>query len=198
MGKCGIEKPMQMVGDKHTVQRVVEALSASSHIDRLLVSVSDNTPETERFLNSIGVETIRTSGESFMDDLHDAFKVMDGDYVLTCPSDLPLLTTEVVDTFLEYFVPGTMDSAIAVVDEETVLRTGITPSYTPQDGDNALVHKGGWGKELGPVGAVHNEPPDDPRGRVPGGVPVPDRLGRAVRQREHASGAGACQELLPR
>ena len=61
MGKCGIEKPMQMV---------------------------------ERFLNSIGVETIRTSGESFMDDLHDAFKVMDGDYVLTCPSDLPLLTTE--------------------------------------------------------------------------------------------------------
>ena len=181
MGKCGIEKPMQMVGDKHTVQRVVEALSASSHIDRLLVSVSDNTPETERFLNSIGVETIRTSGESFMDDLHDAFKVMDGDYVLTCPSDLPLLTTEVVDTFLEYFVPGTMDSAIAVVDEETVLRTGITPSYT----------------ELGPVGAVHNEPSDDPRGRVPGGVPVPDRLGRAVRQREHASGAGACQELLP-
>ena len=184
MGKCGIEKPMQMVGDKHTVQRVVEALSASSHIDRLLVSVSDNTPETERFLNSIGVETIRTSGESFMDDLHDAFKVMDGDYVLTCPSDLPLLTTEVVDTFLEYFVPGTMDSAIAVVDEETVLRTGITPSYTREDGG-------------GPVGAVHNEPPDDPRGRVPGGISVPDRLGRAVRKREHASGAGACQELLP-
>ena len=142
MGKCGIEKPMQMVGDKHTVQRVVEALSASSHIDRLLVSVSDNTPETERFLNSIGVETIRTSGESFMDDLHDAFKVMDGDYVLTCPSDLPLLTTEVVDTFMEYFVPGTMDSAIAVVDEETVLRTGITPSYTREDGGRNWVLSG--------------------------------------------------------
>ena len=205
MGKCGIEKPMQMVGDKHTVQRVVEALSASSHIDRLLVSVSDNTPETERFLNSIGVETIRTSGESFMDDLHDAFKVMDGDYVLTCPSDLPLLTTEVVDTFLEYFVPGTMDSAIAVVDEETVLRTGITPSYTREDGGRNWVLSGLciMNRPMtlageGPVGAVHNEPPDDPRGRVPGGVPVPDRLGRAVRQREHASGAGACQELLPR
>ena len=67
----------------------------------------------------------------------------------------------------------------------------------PQDGDNALVHQGGRGKELGPVGAVHNEPSDDPCWRVPGGVPVPDRLGRAVRQREHASGAGACQELLP-
>ena len=130
MGKCGVEKPMQIIGDKPTVQRVVEAISASDNIDRVLVSVSDNTPETERYLNSLGVETVRTSGESFMDDLHDAFRRMDGDYVLTCPSDLPLLTTDVVDLFIEYFVPGTMESAIAVVDEETVVRTGITPSYT--------------------------------------------------------------------
>ena len=142
MGKCGIEKPMQMVGDKHTVQRVVEALMASSHIDRLLVSVSDNTPETERFLNGIGVETIRTSGESFMDDLHQAFETMNGEYVLTCPSDLPLLTTEVVDTFIEYFAPGTMESAIAVVDERTVRGVGITPSYTREDGGRNWVLSG--------------------------------------------------------
>lgn len=142
MGRCGIEKPMQMVGDQHTVKRVVDALSASQHIDRVLVSVSDNTPETERYLNSIGVETIRTSGESFMDDLHQAFEVMHGEYVLTCPSDLPLLTTEVVDTFIEYFAPGTMESAIAVVDEETVLRTGITPSYTREDGGRNWVLSG--------------------------------------------------------
>ncbi len=130
MGKCGIEKPMHMVGDRPVVARVVEALQHSTHIDRILVSVSDNTPRTEQYLQSIGVETIRTSGESFMDDLHQAFGSMDGDYVLTCPSDLPLLTTEVVNTFIEYFVPGLMESAIAVVDEATVLGTGITPSYT--------------------------------------------------------------------
>ena len=142
MGKCGVEKPMQVIGDKPTVQRVVEAISASPNIDRLLVSVSDNTPETERFLNSLGVETIRTSGESFMDDLHDAFRVLDGDYVLTCPSDLPLLTTDVVDLFIEYFQPGTMESAIAVVDEETVVRTGITPSYTREHNGREWVLSG--------------------------------------------------------
>ena len=142
MGKCGVEKPMQVIGDKPTVQRVVEAISASPNIDRLLVSVSDNTPETERFLNSLGVETIRTSGESFMDDLHDAFRILDGDYVLTCPSDLPLLTTDVVDLFIEYFQPGTMESAIAVVDEETVVRTGITPSYTREHNGREWVLSG--------------------------------------------------------
>lgn len=142
MGRCGIEKPMQTVGGEHTVRRVVDALTASSHIDRVLVSVSDNTPETESYLRSCGVETIRTSGESFMDDLHQAFEVMDGEYVLTCPSDLPLLTTEVVDTFIEYFVPGVMESAIAVVDERTVRGVGITPSYTREDGGRQWVLSG--------------------------------------------------------
>ena len=142
MGKCGVEKPMHLVGDKHTVERVIDALSGSSHIDRVLVSVSDNTLETEQYLKSIGVETIRTSGESFMDDIHDACRNMEGDYVLTCPSDLPLLTTEVVDTFIEYFVPGTMQSAIAVVDEETVRRVGITPSYTRESGGRNWVLSG--------------------------------------------------------
>ena len=142
MGKCGVEKPMHLVGDKHTVERVIDALSGSSHIDRVLVSVSDNTLETEQYLKSIGVETIRTSGESFMDDIHDAFRNMEGDCILTCPSDLPLLTTEVVDTFIEYFVPGTMQSAIAVVDEETVRRVGITPSYTRESGGRNWVLSG--------------------------------------------------------
>ena len=142
MGKCGVEKPMHLVGDKHTAERVIDALSGSSHIDRVLVSVSDNTLETEQYLKSIGVETIRTSGESFMDDIHDAFRNMEGDYILTCPSDLPLLTTEVVDTFIEYFVPGTMQSAIAVVDEETVRRVGITPSYTRESGGRNWVLSG--------------------------------------------------------
>lgn len=142
MGKCGVEKPMHLVGDKHTVERVIDALSGSSHIDRVLVSVSDNTLETEKYLNSIGVETIRTSGESFMDDIHESFRNMEGDYILTCPSDLPLLTTEVVDTFIEYFVPGTMQSAIAVVDEETVRRVGITPSYTRASGGRNWVLSG--------------------------------------------------------
>ena len=142
MGQCGAEKHMHLVGDKHTVERVIDALSGSSHIDRVLVSVSDNTLETEQYLKSIGVETIRTSGESFMDDIHDAFRNMEGDYILTCPSDLPLLTTEVVDTFIEYFVPGTMQSAIAVVDEETVRRVGITPSYTRESGGRNWVLSG--------------------------------------------------------
>lgn len=130
MGMCGIEKPMQIIGGKPTVMRVVEAFSASENIGRILVSVSGNTPETERYLKDVGVETIRTSGESFVDDIHDAFEIMNGKYVFISPSDLPLLSTKVIDDIIENFNPARMESLIALVDSDMVLKMGGKPSFT--------------------------------------------------------------------
>ena len=124
-----IEKPMLTVGGKHIIQRVVEAISGAKGIGRVLVSVSSNTPRTEEFLRSMGVETICTSGVDFMEDMHAAFSTLDSDFVLTCPSDMPLLKSFTVDSFIEFFRPE-MESAIAVIDRDTVVNTGITPSFT--------------------------------------------------------------------
>jgi adenosylcobinamide-phosphate guanylyltransferase len=142
MGRCGIEKPMMKVGDKCTVERVIDALKASKNVDRILVSVSDNTLETEKYLKSIGIETVRTSGDDFMGDLHQALECLEGDYVLTTPSDLPLITAEIFDQIIEYFDPRIMDSLLAVIDEKTVRSIGITPSYTRQERGNSWVLSG--------------------------------------------------------
>ena len=142
MGRCGIEKPLMMVGEKCTVERVIDALQASKNIDRVLVSVSDNTLDTEKYLNAIGVETVRTSGDDFMGDLHQALECLSGDYVLTTPSDLPLITTEIFDSIIEYFIPGSMDSLLAVIDEDTVRGIGIIPSYTREYRGNRWVLSG--------------------------------------------------------
>ena len=129
MGPGEVEKPMLYVGGRHIIDRVVEAVSGAKGISRVLVSVSDNTPETEAFLKERGVETIRTSGNDFMEDMHTAFSVMDSDFVLTCPSDMPLLKSFTVDSFIDFFNPD-MESAIAVVEYDTVVNTGITPSFS--------------------------------------------------------------------
>lgn len=130
MGPDTIEKPMQMIGGKHVVQRVVEAVKKSKHVNDVLVSVSSNTPKTEEFVrDELGVDVVCTTGIDFMNDMHMAFEYLDEDYVLTCPSDLPLLKSFVIDQFIEFFRPE-MQSAIAVVDSETVIGTGITPSFT--------------------------------------------------------------------
>ncbi len=130
MGACGIEKPMQIIGGRPVVKRVVDALSASDNIDRILVSVSDNTPETEKYLNEIGIETIMTSGEDFMEDLHESFEVLEGKFVLTCPSDLPFISTEEIDKFIDSFEEDRMESLIAIVDIAALEKLNIKPSYT--------------------------------------------------------------------
>ena len=129
MGFCGVEKPMIEVGGVYTVERVVNALKSSKHIDKILVSVSPNTPDTERYINDMGIETIRTSGEDYVEDLHDSFRILSGKYVLSCPSDVPLLRPFTVDAFIDYFLDNPDDSMTAVVEEDVVVKSGITPSF---------------------------------------------------------------------
>ena len=129
MGFCGVEKPMIEVGGVYTVERVINALKSSKHIDKILVSVSPNTPDTERYMRDIGIETIRTSGEDYVEDLHDSFRILSGKYVLTCPSDVPLLRPFTVDAFINYFLDNPDDSMTAVVEEDVVVKSGITPSF---------------------------------------------------------------------
>ena len=129
MGFCGVEKPMIEVGGVYTVERVINALKDSKNIDKILVSVSPNTPDTERYVKELGIETIRTSGEDYVEDLHDSFRILNGRYVLTCPSDMPLLRPFTVDAFIDYFLSNPNDSMTAIVEEDVVTNSGFTPSF---------------------------------------------------------------------
>ena len=129
MGFCGVEKPMIEVGGIYTVERVINALKDSKNIDKILVSVSPNTPDTERYVKELGIETIRTSGEDYVQDLHDSFRILNGKYVLTCPSDMPLLRPFTVDAFVDYFLKNPNDSMTAIIEESVVTNSGFTPSY---------------------------------------------------------------------
>lgn len=142
MGFSGIEKPMQIIGGIPVIARIVGAVSTAKKISRVLVSVSSNTKDTKRYLEDHGIETIETSGDDFMNDLHTAFSVMSGKFVFTSPSDLPLLKNYTVDAFIRFFDEDSMESAIAVVDKETVVSTGIAPSYTIKIDDKEWVLSG--------------------------------------------------------
>lgn len=128
MGACGVEKPMQDIGGMPTVMRVVDAMKRSDYADRILVSVSPNTPVTEKYLNDAGVETIRTSGEDFMMDTRKAFEALGSKFVMTCPSDIPLLTPKIVNECASRF-DHNMESMVVMVREDIVREMGMTPSY---------------------------------------------------------------------
>lgn len=129
MGFCGVEKPMIEVGGIRTIERVINALKSTKNISKILVSVSPNTPNTEKYMREINIETISTSGDDYVKDLHAAFKILDGEYILTCPSDMPLLRPSTINAFVDYFNNNPNDSMTAIIKETAVINAGITPSY---------------------------------------------------------------------
>ncbi len=130
MCRNGVEKPFIDVAGKHVIEHVINALKKAQCVDRILVSVSPNTKRTGEFLETVdGVEVIWTSGEDYVEDLHTAYRMMDGDYVFSTPSDLPLLKSFTVDNFIKAFQKDPHDSFLAVVEEEVVVNTGIVPSF---------------------------------------------------------------------
>lgn len=130
MGFCGVEKSMIEVGGVCTIERVINALKSAKNIDKILVSVSPNTPDTEKHMQEIGIDTINTSGDDYVKDLHAAFEILDGEYILTCPADIPLLRPFTIDTFINYFKNNTNDSMTAIIKETVVINAGITPSHS--------------------------------------------------------------------
>lgn len=129
MGHTTVEKPLQPVGGAPVIQHVIDAMQGATEIDRILVSVSPHTVNTERYLKDRGIETIRTSGEDFMMDLRKSFSILEGDHVLTCPSDVPFVTPAIFDRTIRSFRPE-MQSLIVMISADTVVNKGVTPSYT--------------------------------------------------------------------
>lgn len=129
MCRNGMEKPFINVGGKRVIEHVLNALTKAKKVDRIIVTVSPNTMHTEALLKDMGIETLHTSGEDYVGDLHAAYSVMSGKYVFSTPSDMPLLRPSTVDEFISAFERNQCDSFLAVVDENVVVNSGIKPSF---------------------------------------------------------------------
>ncbi len=125
----GVEKPMLEVKGRSCIDRVIDALEGAQGVGRIYVSTSPNTPRTRARAVARGAEVIDTGGEDFVLDLHTALRAIPADEVMLCPSDLPLLRPETVDSFLESYREEGGESYLAMVEESVVLSLGLTPSY---------------------------------------------------------------------
>ena len=92
------EKPLFEIAGEPMVERVLEALEASS-IDTIYAVTSPRTPGTTGRLEG-RVPVIETAGEGYVADLTDALGRV-GRPVLTVVADLPLVAAENVDRAID-------------------------------------------------------------------------------------------------
>lgn len=129
LNQQGVEKPMLEMGGVPVIQRVIDALLLSDCVHEVVVSVSPHTHATSDYLKARGIKVVQTSGEDFMEDMHQALREMNGRMVLVCPSDLPLLTPAIVDELVQAHREWGEESTLVLVAEDVVIGMGGEPSY---------------------------------------------------------------------
>jgi GTP:adenosylcobinamide-phosphate guanylyltransferase len=128
----GIEKPLIKVDGVAMVERVISALASSNRFDRIIAAVSPNTPKTNEFLKSKGIEIIETAGEGYSQDLSHLLSKLKPHKVVVVPGDIPLLNSQIVKEILNTIDDDDrqeQEQAISVILEKGfVEEIGVKPS----------------------------------------------------------------------
>jgi uncharacterized protein (TIGR00454 family) len=95
--KTTTEKPLLEVGGRAMIEHIVAVLRQSRMVNRIVVAVSSNTPETALRATELGVEVIQTPGEGYVSDMRYAIRKLGLSDVLTVAADIPFITSEIVD-----------------------------------------------------------------------------------------------------
>ena len=129
------EKPLFKLCNKPLIKYVLDNLYQSKLIDKIIIAVSPNTPETTEYLKSLNgdFQIMDTSGDSYLTDLSfilDYFeKKSDKDILLFINADLPFISAQTIDYVLKYYLGCGKDALSTLVPVEIFKDLGLEYSY---------------------------------------------------------------------
>jgi adenosylcobinamide-phosphate guanylyltransferase len=123
------EKPLLQVGGKPVIEHVIKALKKAKKVSLIVVAVSDYTPKTAQLMQKFSVSVIKTPGKEYVYDMGYAVRALRPQTVLAIGADLPLITSEVVDSIVEYYEQCGKPALSVVVPMETKAKLGLGGKY---------------------------------------------------------------------
>jgi adenosylcobinamide-phosphate guanylyltransferase len=97
------EKPLVSVLGKPMIEYVISAFRKSGH--DVVITTSPRTPYTDHWARALGYDCIRTTGNGYIGDLHEAVAVLEEkDPFFTCVSDIPCLTAGNIRAILDAYL----------------------------------------------------------------------------------------------
>lgn len=112
------------------IQLVIEALKESANIDQILVATSPNTPQTSLKVKEMGVDVVQTSGAGYESDTKSAISERKLRDVLVVSSDLPFLTTSLIDRAVTTYKSRGKPALCVMAPVGLIESSGAVPSYT--------------------------------------------------------------------
>ena len=146
--KSDIEKPLYPINDKPLISYVLDNIKESHLIEKTVVAVSPNGPDTKEFLiNDLDFSAfdnsfydsdkkeyyIDTLGEGFVDDLSNILEVFEKrskeDILIFINADLPLVSGEILDEILNHYLSQDKPALSTLVPVEIFEEYGLPYSY---------------------------------------------------------------------
>jgi molybdopterin-guanine dinucleotide biosynthesis protein A len=130
-------KALIKLGEQTFLERIVAAMLNSTHVDRIVVVglSAEHRPDLGPrvvFLPDAG--SILTNGEAAVRHLRSTGRI--SERILGSTSDIPLITSQVVDDLIEQCLPYDVDLCYAIVDQEVMEGAfpGSGRTFIPLDG----------------------------------------------------------------
>jgi adenosylcobinamide-phosphate guanylyltransferase len=136
------EKPLLKVGGKPVIEYVLTSLLNAKKVDSIVVAVSENTPKTASFVKKFPVKVLETPGKGYIQDMQFAVKTLGLKVVLAVASDLPLITSNIVDDVLERYETCGKPALTVAVPIETKAKFGVGAEYAFEEEGKKVVPTG--------------------------------------------------------
>ncbi|WP_299526628.1 NTP transferase domain-containing protein [uncultured Methanobrevibacter sp.] len=133
--KVDVEKPLFKLHNKPLIKYVLDNLSSSKLVEKVIIAVSHNTLKTTQYLKSIDgdFQILNTSGNDYLEDLSYILTFFESkskdDVLLFINADLPFVNGETVDLILDKYLESDKDSLSAQVPVEIFEKLCLDYSY---------------------------------------------------------------------
>ena len=125
--------------EKPIIFHVIDSLNDSYCFSKVFAATSSNSPDTKFELEKIGVETLDTSGDGYVNDLNFLLQKMGGS-VFVVSGDLPLLDKEIIQKLVEFNSESVWTSFL--VSKKFLNSLGLESNLLINYGDIDCVHTG--------------------------------------------------------
>lgn len=137
--ELGTEKPLAPVHGRPMIDHVLEQLMLVDEITSVYVSISANVPRTGDHLRGMGVKILETSGDEYCQDLIEAAERISEDHIFICPSDLPLLRSELISDVVREYLKRNEQSLTVGIPLERALEFGVDVTFYENVGGRSLM-----------------------------------------------------------
>ena len=125
--------------EKPIIFHVIDSLNYSHCFSKVFAATSSNSPDTKFELEQIGIETLDTSGDGYVNDLNFLLQKMGGS-VFVVSGDLPLLDKEIIQKLVKFNTESIWTSFL--VSKKFLNSLGLESNLLINYGDIDCVHTG--------------------------------------------------------